>query len=110
MERAVIDWVSVGSNALWILGCAIALATLSYASWEASLYREKFGMRLQRPSFQASLNLAGLLFSLGLAATSDALWEKALWLLLAVGFLYQLASLWLHHRRESHPPPPSSPP
>lgn len=106
----MIDWVSVGSNALWILGCAIALATLSYASWEASLYREKLGVRLRRPSYQVSLDLAGLLFSLGLAATSAALWGKGLWLLLAAGFLYQLISLWLHQRRESRSSPPSSSP
>ncbi len=95
----MIDWISVGSNALWIVGCAVALATLSYASWEASVYGEKFRLRLQRPPIQASLNVAGLLFSLGLAATSDALWEKVLWLLLAAGFIYQLVALWVHLRK-----------
>ena len=82
----MIDWISVGSNALWILGCAIALATLSYASWEASVYNEKFTARLMRTPILACLNLAGLLFSLGLAATSDAVIEKVLWLVLAVAF------------------------
>ena len=82
----MIDWLSVGSNALWILGCAVALATLSYASWEASVYDEKFTARLGRAPILASLNLAGLLFSLGLAATSDATIEKILWLILAVAF------------------------
>jgi len=82
----MIDWLSVGSNALWILGCAVALATLSYASWEASVYDEKFTTRLVRTPILASLNLAGLLFSLGLAATSDGTIEKILWLILAVAF------------------------
>ena len=80
----MIDWISVGSNALWILGCSIALAALSYASWEASIYNEKFTARLKRTPILACLNLAGLLFSLGLAATSDAAIEKILWLVLAV--------------------------
>lgn len=82
----MIDWVSVGSNALWILGCAIGLATLSYASWEASVYDEKFTARLRSTPILASLNLAGLLFSVGLAATSDSTIEIILWLLLAVVF------------------------
>jgi hypothetical protein len=82
----MIDWISVGSNALWILGCAIGLATLSYASWEASVYDEKFTTRLKRTPVLASLNLAGLLFSLGLAATADSVIEKILWLVLAVAF------------------------
>jgi len=89
----MIDWVSVGSNALWILGCAVALATLSYASWEASVYHEKFTSRLKRTPMQISLNLAGLLFSLGLAATSDALFERILWLLLVIAFAAMLINL-----------------
>ena len=82
----MIDWIGVGSNALWILGCAVALATFSYASWEASVYNEKFTARLRRTPILACLNLAGLLFSLGLAATSDAAIEKILWLVMAVAF------------------------
>ena len=82
----MIDWVSVGSNALWILGCAIGLATLSYASWEASVYDEKFTARLRSTPILVSLNLAGLLFSLGLAATSDSTIEIILWLLLTIAF------------------------
>lgn len=82
----MIDWIGVGSNVLWILGCAIGLATLSYASWEASVYEEKFTARLMRPPILGSLYLAGLLFSLGLAATSDSTIEKILWLILAIAF------------------------
>ena len=39
----MIDWFNLAANSLWILGCAIALAVLSYASWQASLRREKIG-------------------------------------------------------------------
>jgi hypothetical protein len=86
----MIDWFNVAGNALWILGCAIALAALSYASWEASLSGEKFLTRLRRPAVLASLYLAGLLFSLGLAATSGRSLETVLWLALAGGFGGQL--------------------
>jgi hypothetical protein len=82
----MIDWIGVGSNALWILGCAIGLGTLSYASWEASVYNEKFTARLSRAPILACLNLAGFLFSLGLAATSDTAIERILWLVPTIAF------------------------
>lgn len=89
----MIDWLNVAFNALWVLGCVVALSALGYASWEASLYNEKFTARLKRRPIQAALDLAGLLFCLGLAALSDAWWEKALWAILALAFGVQLA--WL---------------
>lgn len=85
----MIDWWNVAWNSLWIAGLAVGLATLSYTSWEASLYKEKFAARLRRASPQAFLNLAGVLFCLGLAGTSHRWWEVGLWLLLGVGFLAQ---------------------
>jgi hypothetical protein len=89
----MIDWINVASNAVWILGCAIALAALSYASWEASLYHEKLATRLKRPSILAALYLGGLLVSLGMAATAGSLLEIILWLLLALLFGAQLVRL-----------------
>ena len=85
----MIDWIMVGSNTLWILGLAIALAALSYASWQSWATHEPFRQTLSRPSFQAVLNLAGLLFCLGLAATSSVLWQAVIWLLLAALFLWR---------------------
>lgn len=89
----MIDWIGVGSNALWILGCAIGLATLSYTSWEASVHGEKFTARLKRTPVQISLNLAGLLFSLGLATTSDSTLEIVLWGILTIAFSAQVIIL-----------------
>jgi hypothetical protein len=31
----MIDWLGVVENALWLLGCALTLAMLSYADWAA---------------------------------------------------------------------------
>jgi hypothetical protein len=91
----MIDWFNVAGNGLWILGCAIGLAALSYASWEASLSGERFTARLRRPGIMAFLYLAGLLFSLGLAATSGRTLETILWLALGAGFGVQLViPLW----------------
>lgn len=101
----MIDWMNLAANALWIVGCALALATLSWASWQAAEAKEKLRTRLGRPAPQAFLNLAGLLFSAGLAATSDAMWERALWAVLAVLFLAQFV---LAARQALTPPAPAS--
>ena len=86
----MIDWYNLLMNSLWILACALALATLSFASWQASVTREKFRKQLSQPGFQISFNIAGLLFCIGLAGTSEIIWQRVLWVLLAVGFSVQL--------------------
>jgi hypothetical protein len=86
----MIDWFGLVANALWILACAIALATLSHASWVASLQHEKLRKILAIPQYQASINLAGILFCLGLAGTSNKWWEIVLWLIVVGIFGAQL--------------------
>jgi hypothetical protein len=87
----VIDWLNLAANSLWILGCAIALAAFSLASWEASIQHEKLRHYLQKGAYQAVFSLAGLLFCLGLAILASRWWETALWLALATWFALQLA-------------------
>ena len=96
----MIDWIGLASNALWILGLTVGLATLSYASWQASIHKEKFTARLKRVPIQLALNLAGLLFSAGLAATSDAMLEIVLWIGLALAFAAQVILLEITRKRE----------
>jgi hypothetical protein len=95
----MIDWYNLAVNALWILGCAVALATLSYASWEASLMKEKFTARLNRPFYQIALDLAGFLFCTGLAGTSDSTLEIILWSILALAFLIQMIAIFWQKRK-----------
>jgi hypothetical protein len=97
----MIDWLNLFSNSLWILGLALALATLSYASWEASLHKEKFRSRLNRAPIQAALSLAGVLFCAGLAATSDSTLEIVLWAALAAAFAAQIVVLGVQGRRKT---------
>ncbi len=92
----MIDWVNLGSNALWIVGLSIALATLSYASWDASNHHEKLRARLKRPGLMMSLNLAGLIFCLGMAATSGSILVVILWLILAITFATQIFAAGLN--------------
>lgn len=92
----MIDWPNLGANALWILGCALALATLSHASWRAHLLGQRLRQQLQTAGAQYALAIAGTLFCLGLAATSATPLETALWLALALAFL---AQIWLLRRQ-----------
>ncbi len=94
----MIDWWNVFSNAIWIGGAALALATLSYASWQASVDGQRLRQALGRVSLQVALNIAGALFSAGMAATARYPLEIILWLILAVLFIYQR----LRARRTAH--------
>lgn len=102
----MIDWANLAANALWIVGCAIALATLSYASWEASVVKDKFTNRLKRNSYQIALNLAGFLFSAGLAWTSDTTLEIVLWAILSVAFFAQMVVAYWRKRNAVSTGPP----
>jgi hypothetical protein len=85
----MIDWFNLAGNALWILGCALALGTLSFASWQASIRNERLRHRLANSNIQAAFNAAGMLFCAGLAATSETTLEIVLWSVLGVLFLIQ---------------------
>jgi presenilin-like A22 family membrane protease len=95
----MIDWINLASNALWIVGLALALATFSYASWEASLRHQKLRERLRLPAVQFPLDLAGVLFCAGLAATSGRLYEVVLWVILGIAFAVQAVIAVLASRR-----------
>ncbi|MFZ6028850.1 MAG: hypothetical protein ACOYYS_14130 [Chloroflexota bacterium] len=86
----MIDWFNLLANSLWIFGLALALAVLSYASWQAALAHDKLRRYLELPHSRVLLNLAGVFFWLGLAATARAWWEIGLWLVVAVAFAVPL--------------------
>jgi hypothetical protein len=91
----MIDWWGVFSNAIWIGGAALALAAVSWASWQASVDHQRLRQALGQSSIQAALNIAGALFSLGMAATARSPLEIIIWLILAALFVYQ----WIRDRR-----------
>lgn len=86
----MIDWFSVLVNSLWIIGLALALSTVSYASWQASLIRQKTWNKFKEPGYLACFSIAAVLFCAGLAGTADTLWETILWAVLGLLFLLQL--------------------
>jgi hypothetical protein len=85
----MINWYNLIVNALWVMGCATALATFSYVSWFSSVNRTKFWDGLKSRQIQLSLYLAGFLFSIGMAGTSDSIYEEAAWIVFCIFFLVQ---------------------
>lgn len=90
----MIDWIDVLIGALWISGCALALATVSYANWAAATRREKLRVLLGQPRIQVVLDFAAILFCLGWMGSVDAFWERALWGILALAFGVQAGLTW----------------
>lgn len=90
----MINWYNLFANSLWIIALSLLLAILSYTRWEAVQKGERLRDRLNQPQRSLLLNLAGALFCVGLAVTSQRWWEIALWLLLFVLFLLQGWGLW----------------
>ena len=95
----MIDWPHVLSSAVWIGGAAVALATLSYASWFASLRGERLRAVLQRPAYQLLLWAAACLICAGLGLSAATGLETAIWLILAVISAAAFISLWRKTRR-----------
>lgn len=78
----MIDWRSLIFNAFWIVGLAVLLAGISYHYWEASQERRPLREQLNQLSFSRVFWISFILISVGLAGTSQRLWETAIWLLL----------------------------
>ena len=96
----MIDWGSLAGNALWILGCALALFTLSFASWQASLNNVKLLEQLRKKEIVRAYYFAGILFCAGLATTSDKLFEIIIWIMLGLFFSISLIFTWKHLENE----------
>ena len=83
--------VAAAKGALWISGCALALAAFSYASWQTAQRGERLRDCLKRPGYQAAFSLAAGLVCAGLAATSSILAFTILWGILGALFILQAA-------------------
>ncbi len=98
----MIDWASLVFNALWVLGAAVILSVLSYASYEARRRGERLRTRLAVPGFQAWLSVGLALISLGLALIGPRWWERVLWGLLCASSVWQLWAAWREWRAEGN--------
>lgn len=87
------------SNALWILGLAVVLATVSWANWRAMIAHDRLHLVLTEPHLGLILNIGGLLFCAGLAASLYRWWERFLWALLVMAFLIRI-KFSIGHRKQ----------
>ena len=89
----MLDWKTVVFNSSWVIGTALALATLSHAIWVAGQARNRLQHILTQPGYQRAFNLAGLLFCLGLAGTMRETWKLIGWLIIAGLFTARLVRI-----------------
>ena len=85
----MIDWVSVGFSALWILGLGLVTAGLSVANYLASQQKRRFRQTLEMPACRIMIDLGLVFFCVGLAGGVSAIWERLLWAVLALMFALQ---------------------
>jgi hypothetical protein len=98
----VIDVWGVIANSLWILGLAVLLAVLSWAHWAASTEGKRLHAVLGQHRTQQGLDLGLFLFCAGLAATGRAWWERVLWGLLAVAWVFQAWTVRIGARKTNN--------
>lgn len=97
----MIDWYGVFHNALWVLGLAIALASLSYSDWQRRTSEPRVGFRamLGQPGFQTAFSVGMVLFCAGIALGGAVWWQTLGWALLALAFAWLAFSSWRRLRR-----------
>ena len=82
----MINWFELFTNSLWIFALGLAFAVISYTRWETKIGKGRFRDLLNRSPRTILINLAGVLFCLGLALMDQSWWERLLWFILAILF------------------------
>jgi hypothetical protein len=85
---------SVIANSFWIVGLALLLAAFSYHYDAAQRQGRALRRQLQQRSFTLAAWLSATLVSIGLAGTSDRLWESAIWLAFTIYGIANFAAAW----------------
>jgi len=86
----MIDWVSVGFGTLWVLGLGIVTATISFAYYLASQNNQRFKRVMEIPACHFMINLGLILFCVGVAGGVSEVWERLLWAVMALMFMFQI--------------------
>jgi hypothetical protein len=98
----MIDWIPVGPDALWIVGLAAILATVSYHHWAAGATSRRLRDVLAQPSwrvpFSAGMVLTCLGFGYGLGVRW---WVKIILTAIALSYSYQLGQVAREGRRKA---------
>jgi hypothetical protein len=86
----MINWLNLVYNSIWIVALALALAVFGVAYYQSQWRGEKVKVLLNKAKFTMPLNIAGVIFCVGMALIADKWWEILLWVFLIVSFGYQL--------------------
>ncbi len=89
----LIDWPGVIRNALWIVGLSVALAAFSYISWWGAAQGLRLRQSLELPLFQIPFSAGMSLFCASLAWGATRWWERGLWIVLGLSFVWQIIVL-----------------
>ena len=81
----MIDLWFVAFNSLWIVGLSLLLATISWASWTATVGKTRMAAVLTQPGIRRAWAVGIALFCAGMAVTGRVWWEQGLWGTLAAG-------------------------
>ncbi len=73
------NWVGVFFNGLWILGSSLVVTALSFSYAAANREHQPISRLLERSSIHFVLIIGMIFFSLGLAGSLSALWQRVLW-------------------------------
>ena len=84
----MIDWPNVLTNAIWLLGMSLSLATISYADWQAHAAQTRLRAVLERPLDTLALYTGFALVGVGAALSTDTWWERLVWALIALSAAY----------------------
>ncbi len=82
----MINWFELLTNSIWILALALALTTLGITRWESMMGKGSWRDLINRSPRALLINLAALLFCLGIGLAAQAWWERLLWGVLVILF------------------------
>lgn len=74
-----INWSGFMGNALWIVGLAVCLATVSMARYQARVGADRLWTGIKQPESQFALAIGAILFCVGLLLCSGIWWERGIW-------------------------------
>ncbi len=94
----MIDWVTVGVSALWISGLALLLATLAFAHGLSLPAGESIRRILSAPPFRLAMTGGVILFALGMALATQALWERIGWAVVVALTVWDAVAGWRETR------------
>jgi len=94
----LIDWRMVAFASLWIVGLAILLTAVSFAYYHAQIRGGRLREELRAGGYQVAINGGLALFSTGMLGSANTWWERIVWGLLVIAFLYYAVTSWRGRR------------